>query len=294
MRVVSLLPAATEIVAALGGAGQLVGISHECDYPDSVLGLPRVTTTPVNSSASSGDIDDDVRRLRAAGKPIIGIEAEQLRRLAPDLIITQGLCEVCAVADGEVYRLARTMPSPPRVLSLGGHDLAGIWSDIRQVGSALDLEDDADELVMGLEGRLTRMRAASPQRRLRTVCIEWLDPLYLAGHWVPELVEAAGGEEVGGHSGQYSRRHEWAHVKSLRPDQLVVMLCGFGIDRARAELDSLDDPIALDVLGGAPVWIIDGNAYTSRPGPRVVDGASRLQLAMRGCEGDGVERWKRS
>lgn len=294
MRVVSLLPAATEIVAALGGAGQLAGISHECDYPTSVLGLPRVTTTPVNSRACSAEIDDEVGRLRATGKPVIGIEEAQLRRLAPDLIITQALCEVCAVADGEAHRLARSMHSPPQVLSLEGSTLTGIWSDIRKIGSALDLDDEADELVLGLQSRLARMRSNGPAVRARVLCIEWLDPLYLAGHWVPELVEAAGGEDVGANRGSHSVRREWAELENLRPDHLVVMLCGFGVERARAELDLLDDPVAFDALAQAPVWIMDGNAYTSRPGPRVVDGAGRLQHALRGCEWDGVERWQPS
>jgi iron complex transport system substrate-binding protein len=294
MRVVTLLPAATEIVAALGGADQLVGISHECDYPASVLGLPRVTATSIDSSSSSADIDDQVERLRAAGTPVIGIEAEQLRRLAPDLIITQELCEVCAVADGEAHRLARAMVSPPRVLSLEGRTLAGIWSDIHQIGRALGLDDEADELVLGLQSRLARMGSSSPASRPRALCIEWLDPLFLAGHWVPELVHAAGGEDIGARSGDHSKRREWAQLETLRPDHFVVMLCGFGVDRARAELDRLDDPVALSVLATAPVWVIDGNAYTSRPGPRVVDGASRLQFALRGCERDGVERWRPS
>jgi iron complex transport system substrate-binding protein len=294
MRVVTLLPAATEIVAALGGAGQLVGISHECDYPASVLGLPRVTATSIDSSASSADIDDQVQRLHASGMPVIGIEAEQLRRLAPDLIITQELCEVCAVADGEAHRLAGAMLSPPRVLSLEGRTLPGIWSDIHRVGNALGLDAEADELVLGLQGRLARMRSPNLASRPRVLCIEWLDPLYLAGHWVPELVQAAGGEDIGARPGDHSRRWEWTEIGTLRPDHFVVMLCGFGVDRARAELDRLDDPVALSVLATAPIWVIDGNAYTSRPGPRVVDGADRLQLALRGCERDGVERWRLS
>src|SRR3954452_19210788 len=159
MRVVTLLPAATEIVAALGAADRLGGVSPECDYPESVQRLPGVTTTPVDSHLPGVEIDAEVRRLRESGRPVIGIDGAQLQALRPDLIVTQGLCEVCAVADGEAQRLAMSLPSPPEVLSLGARNLAGIWSDIRALGSALDLPDEADELVIRLESRLNRLRA---------------------------------------------------------------------------------------------------------------------------------------
>jgi iron complex transport system substrate-binding protein len=292
MRVVTLLPAATEIVTALGGAGQLVGISHECDYPPSVQHLPRVTATAVDVRAPGAAIDAEVRRLREANQPVIGIDADQLRGLAPDLIITQGLCDVCAVADGQVHRLGAAIEPAPRVLSLGARNLREIWDDIRRVGNALDLEDEADELVLGLESRLARIRAARRPIPARVLCIEWLEPLYLAGHWVPDLVEAAGGEDVGARPGGHSARHEWSDLGRLRPDLIIVMLCGFGVERARAELDAVEDPDALALLSRVPTWIIDGNAYTSRPGPRVVDGASRIQSAIAGRVVPGVERWQ--
>ena len=292
MRVVTLLPAATEIVTALGGAGQLVGISHECDYPAAVQGLPRVTATPINPLASALEIDSQVRRLREAGTPVIGIDAEQLRRLAPDLIITQTLCEVCAVADGEAHQLAPALAKPPQVLSLAARTLKEIWGDIRLVGSALGLEDEADELVLGLQSRMARMQAERKGRAARVVCIEWLEPLYLAGHWVPELVAAAGGEDVGARSGTHSARRDWSELEPLRPDHLIVMLCGFDIERARAELDRCQEPAARQLLARVPAWIIDGNAYTSRPGPRVVDGAGWIRHALRGCDGRGVQRWQ--
>jgi iron complex transport system substrate-binding protein len=292
MRVITLLPAATEIVAALGGAGYLVGISHECDYPASVQGLPRVTATPVNIAEPGAAIDAEVRRLRDAGQPVIGIAADLLHRLAPDLVITQGLCQVCAVADGEVHRLTTAMHPPPQMLSLEARDLPGIWADIRRVGQALELEDEAEELVLGLQSRMRRLLPASPVRAPRVLCIEWLDPLYLAGHWVPEQVAAAGGRDVGARPGSHSARRQWRELNGLRPEQVVVMLCGFGIERARAELSLLQDPEALRLLGKVPVSIIDGNAYTSRPGPRVVDGAQRIQWALAGRPSRDVERWQ--
>jgi len=275
LRVVSLLPAGTEIVAALGAEGRLVGISHECDFPASITHLPRITWTPVDPNASSGEIDRAVRGLQGDGRPVIAVDAESLRKLAPDLILTQGLCEVCAVADGEVYRLADTLDTSPEILSLSASNVAGIMNDIRAVASALDLSDEADELVGGLEYRLQRLRTTAPPTPPRVACVEWLDPIYLAGHWVPELVSAAGGIDVGAEPGAHSVRISAEDYKALEPDLVLVMLCGFGVERAKKELALTPLP---DL--GAPVSFIDGNAYTSRPGPRVVDGAIRIQEAL--------------
>lgn len=294
MRVVSLLPAATEIVMALGGADSLVGISHECDYPPAACRLPRVTSSPIDSAASSAAIDADVRRLRESGHPVILVDADELARLAPDMIITQGLCEVCAVADGEVHRLARLLQPPPAIVSLAASTLSGIWDDIRTIARALDLNDEADELVAGLQHRLARLRARPPASERRVLCIEWLDPLYLAGHWVPELVTAAGGVDVGAVAGSHSARRSWSDMHGLRPDLVIVMLCGFSVDRAREELRALACREASTLFASAPVWIIDGNAFTSRPGPRVVDGAERLRAAMEDRTMPGLELWRRS
>ena len=209
MRVVTLLPAATEIVMALGGADALVGVSHECDFPPAATRLPRLTASPIDPSASSGTIDSEVRRLRAAGLPVIAVDAAMLSRLAPELLITQGLCEVCAVADGQIHRLASVLHPAPVVLSLSARTLPGIWEDIRSVGRALDLCDEADELVAGLRSRLRRLHSHAPSVAPRVVCVEWLDPPFLAGHWVPELVAAAGGVDVGASAGSHSEVRSW-------------------------------------------------------------------------------------
>jgi iron complex transport system substrate-binding protein len=290
LRVVTLLPAGTEIVAALGGAGELVAISHECDYPPEVQHLPRVTVTPIDPTASSVRIDAEVRRLREAGRPVIAVEGKQLAGLAPDLIITQDLCEVCAVADGEVHRLAGTVRPAPTVLSLQARNLQGIWEDIRRVGQAMELRAEAEQLIRVLTTRLKRASAESRQRRPRVLCIEWLDPLYLAGHWVPEMVAAAGGEDVGAAAGSHSTRRDWKEIPPLRADLVFIMLCGFGTARATAELDLLENA-EREILARTQVWVVDGNAYTSRPGPRVVDGVDRLQAALQGRELDGVGPW---
>jgi iron complex transport system substrate-binding protein len=292
MRVVTLLPGATEIVAALGGAGRLVAISHECDYPASVLHLPRVTSTPLDPALPGAAIDAEVRRLRDEGRAVIGVDAEALRRLAPDLLITQDLCEVCAVADGAVQRLSQTIRPAPAVLALTGRTVDGVMQDIRTVARALDLADEGDELTAGLRSRLTRLRRAAPSARPRVLCVEWLEPLYLAGHWVPDLVAAAGGVDAAAAPGEHSKVSSWRAAEALGPDLIVVMLCGFGLARAREELDRLDDPAALRALRSAPVWLLDGNAYTSRPGSRIVDGAERIQAAMAGAESSGLERWR--
>ncbi len=288
MRVVTLLPAATEIVAAVGEAGSLVGISHECDHPAEVLGRPRVTATPIDPLAPGSAIDAEVRRLHASGRPVIGVDAELLRRLAPDLVISQDLCEVCAVSQGEVYRLSAALRPTPAVLTLSGRTVSGVLGDIRAVARALGREAEGQALAAGLEARLERLRGRPAVRRPRVVCIEWLEPLYLAGHWVPELVEAAGGTDVGAVPGSHSARRRWREVAALQPDLLVVMLCGFGVERSLAELAALRDPEALEALESVPTWVMDGNAYTSRSGPRIVEGAELLAGAFLGHEAPGM------
>ena len=222
---------------------------------------------------------------------MIALDAGALAGLAPDLLISQGLCEVCAVADGEVHRLAAIMAPAPGVLSLSARALSGIWDDIVLVGQALGLEQAARGLVAELRARLERLRASAPQPAPRVLCLEWLDPPYLAGHWVPEMVAAAGGRDVGAEPGSHSSLVPWEELVKLEPDLIVVMLCGFGVARGREELAALDDEQAHTLLASAPVWVLDGNAYTSRPGPRVVDGAERLQAAMTGREMPGLARW---
>jgi iron complex transport system substrate-binding protein len=290
MRVVTLLPGATEIVAALGAGSLLAGVSHECDYPAWVSELPRLTSTPLDPSLPGAAIDAEVRRLREAGRPVIQVEAEALARLNPDLIITQDLCEVCAVADGAVHRLADVMPRPPAILSLTGRTVAGVLDDIRRVARALDRPADGEVLAAELRGRLERL-APQVHARSRVVCIEWLEPLYLAGHWVPDLVAAAGGIDVGAQPGAHSVCSSWRAVAAMEPELAVIMLCGFDVARARRELERLDSEEAARLLGSIPVWVLDGNAYSSRPGPRLVDGAERIHSAIRGEELPGLEPW---
>lgn len=288
-RVVSLLPGATEIVAALAPEA-LAAVSHECDYPAWVRALPRVTSTPLDPSLPSQRIDAQVRQVRDSGRPVIAADAAALAAADPDLIITQDLCQVCAVADGQVHHLADALARPVRVLSLTGRTLAGVLDDILRVGEALERPAAATALVAGLHRRLDRLRASAPAPAPRVVCIEWLAPVYLAGHWMPDLVAAAGGVDVGARSGEHSTLSSWRAVASLEPEMVVIMPCGFGLDRARLELASAAG-VAAPLVERCPTWVLDGNAYTSRPGPRLVDGAERLRSAMLGAECPGLARW---
>ncbi len=279
MRVVSLLPAATEMVAALGG--QLVGVSHECDYPPSVRSLPRVTTTTIDTALPSGAIDRAMAEARRAGTPPIAVDVQLVAHLRPDVLIGQAVCDVCAVSEGELARLVSTLMPTPWVVTLHAHTLDGVIADIQKVGEALGLRDEADELVAGLHYRLNRVGKARRAHRPRVLVLEWLDPPYVAGHWVPELVKLAGGEDVGSMAGEPSRPRPWGELASLAPDLIVVAPCGFDVTRARAELATLEDADALTLLSRR-VAVIDGNAYTSRPGPRLADAAELLSRLLIG------------
>ncbi len=281
MRVVSLLPAATEIVAALGAQGQLVGVSHECDFPPGVRSLPRVTSTAIDPALPSGAIDRAMAEAKRAGTSPITVDVKLVAQLRPDVLIGQSVCEVCAVGEGELARVVAALMPTPWVVTLHAHTLEGVFGDIAKVGEALELRDEAEELVDGLRYRLRRVGAqhAATPRKPRVLVLEWLDPPYVAGHWVPELVALAGGQDVGGIPGEPSRARPWRELAALAPDLVVVALCGFEVERARSELVTVTDADAASLLGRC-TEVIDGNAYTSRPGPRLVDAAELLSRLM--------------
>jgi iron complex transport system substrate-binding protein len=293
VRVASLLPAGTEIVAGLGAEESLVGISHECDFPHSVTRRPRLTWSPIDGQSSSGEIDAQVRALRTSGKPVIVVDGPTLRTTRPDLILLQDLCEVCAVTDGDVRDLAQAIDPPPALLPLTARTLGGIFSDIRAIAAALGREPAGHALVTEMETRLAVLagRRTTP---VPVVVVEWLEPLYLAGHWVPELVQSAGGVDIGAEPGSHSVQTTWSRIAELEPQLVLVALCGFGVDRARTEwhrfiASGTPDARSADALP-ATVWALDGNAYTSRPGPRVIDGAERIADALAGREVEGLMR----
>lgn len=281
-RVLSLLPAATEIIAALGAADLLVGISHACDHPPEVQHLPRITTAQIATAQSSAAIDAAVRQHRQDGRPVIGVDSHQLEALRPTLILTQDLCEVCAVGPGAVQDLAAVLDPAPRVLPLRGRTLEGVFEDIRRIAGAVALDNAGEELIAGMRDRLAHLPGAPPLPAPRVVSVEWLDPLYLAGHWVPELVAAAGGTEVGAVAGEPSRRRAWAEVAAMQPDVVLIMLCGFGLRRAQDEwaVFARANPVVVSMIGAARVRFVDGNAFTSRPGPRLVDGAAAIRAVL--------------
>ena len=279
-RVVSLLPAATEIVCALGAGDWLVGVSHECDYPPAVRGLPRVTRTSLDASRPSAQIDAAVAAAQS-GTPAITIDAALLRQLAPDVVIGQAVCDVCAVGMADLAGATHGLDRPPVTVTLHAHTLDGVYHDIRRVGAALELADEADEVVAGLQYRMRRLTRRGPQRRPRVLVLEWLDPPYVAGHWVPELVAAAGGEDVAAHAGDRSTARPWPELRALAPDVVLVAPCGFDVPRARRELAAVRDPDALALFQHRMAFV-DGNAYTSRPGPRLADGAARIAALIAG------------
>jgi len=293
MRVVSLLPAATEIVAALGAVGRLVGVSHECDFPPEVRSLPRVTRTRIDPALPSGAIDRAMAEAKRAGVSPVEVDVNLVAHLRPDVLIGQSVCDVCAVGEGELARVVATLMPTPWVVTLHAHTLDEMFQDIRTVGEALELRDEAEELEAGLRYRLRRVAAhaqgpgnvgaqhAAPLRKPGVLVLEWLDPPpYVAGHWVPELVALAGGQDVGSAPGERSRARPWEELAALAPDVVVVALCGFDIPRAQAELGAVTDGAARTLLGRR-VEFLDGNAYTSRPGPRLVDAAETLARLIR-------------
>ncbi|MDX2193322.1 MAG: ABC transporter substrate-binding protein [Gemmatimonadales bacterium] len=290
MRILSLLPGATEMVCAVGAEASLVGVSHECDHPASVAALPRVTVTPIDPSQASGAIDAQVRAARDAGRAVIGVDAAQLQALAPDLVITQALCDVCAVGDGAVQALAAALPRPPKVLVLGGRTVPGVADDLRAVGAATGHADGAARAADRFLREIEQLALSGKRPRPRVLCLEWVDPPFTAGHWVPDLVHAAGGVDVAAQPGDHSARRTWAELAALTPDVIVVMLCGFDVARSRQELDRLP---AGTLPEGPPVWIVDANAYTSRPGPRLAHGARLLRAALEGGpDQEGLARWR--
>ena len=279
MRIVSLLPAATEIAAALGAGPELVGISHECDHPPQVASLPRVTRSAIDASRSSAEIDRQVRERSGAGHALFALDETRLATLAPELVLTQALCDVCAVAEDDVRALAARLSPSPAVVTLGGTSLGGVFDDVRRVATALGRPEAGDRLVAALEARVRavheRLKAAGAPRP-RVAVIEWTEPLFAAGHWTPELVRRAGGEDVLARAGTHSREVNADEVRLARPDVIVVAPCGFDLARAGTELDR---------LRGSPAWswardlrwaALDGNALLSRPGPRLVDALEQL------------------
>lgn len=274
MRVVSLLPAATEIVGALGALEHLVGVTHECDHPPVVGSRARVTRSAI-AAAAPGAVNAQVAALTAAGTPLFALDERRIAALHPDLILTQALCDVCAVSEADVRALAARLSPPPRVLTLGGTTLDGVRADVRAVAEALGLTDEGDELLQGLAMRVRHVHevlAAAAAPRPRVAVIEWTDPLFPAGHWTPEMVRRAGGIDVVMEAGQHAVSMEPSRIAAQDPEIVLVAPCGYDVARAEAEARALLGDPRWAWLAGRQVWAVDSNGLVSRPGPRLVDG----------------------
>jgi len=281
-RIVSLLPAATEIAATLGLMDQVIGVSHECDFPAEANRRPRVTRCPVhNAGLTSREMDEWVRRALRENGTIYSIDEPLLRSLRPDVILTQKLCDVCAVGYGTVARLAETLSGPPQVVNLEPSSLSDIFGDIQRVAKVCDVSDRANEVITQLSDRIkaVRSRANRIAHRPRCFLMEWVDPPFCSGHWGPELVEIAGGYDPLGRKQQPSVQIEWQQVPDARPEFIVLALCGYGINRARSDYEILRRFPDFDSLPAArqgQLYLVDASAYFARPGPRIVDSAEIL------------------
>ena len=275
MRIASLVPSATEALFALGLGDRLVGVTHECDFPPAAASRPRLTRSVIPDGLLARDVDALVRELVGAGEALYRLDEPALAELEPDLIVTQAVCEVCAVSYEDVRAVARRLPSRPAVLSLDPSRLGEVLADLEPLAEAAGEPRAGAELRASLEARVDRVRkAVYGRRRIRIASLEWLDPPYVAGHWVPEMVAAAGGIEVLGAAGMRSRVAGWEEIAAARPEVVVVMPCGLDARAAREEARRHRGDLA--ALGAQRVIAVDAAASFSRPGPRLVDGVELL------------------
>ena len=284
MRVVSLLPSATEMVCAVGRRDSLVGVSHECDWPGDVVGLPVLTRARVSPLGSSAAIDRDVRELSRDALSVYSIDVEGLRLAAPDVIVTQDLCDVCAVSYEDVCAAARELGNPElTIVNLHPTRLADVWEDLRRVGRALDAVSSSEQALTELLARVeaVRRRAEAVRSRPRVLTIEWLDPIMIGGMWMPELVELAGGVPLVTRAGQHAPTLTPEALAALdpAPDAVLIKPCGFAVTQTMREAEGLR-ALLLEMpwpaVEAGRVWVADGNAYFNRPGPRIVDSLELL------------------
>ena len=271
MRIVSLVPHATELLFALGLGDQVVGVTHECDYPEAAGSLPHITRDRLPGGLNAAEIDAAVREHTERGEAIYELDAERLEDLEPDLIVTQALCPVCAVSVDDVRAVAGTLPSRPHVVALDPHTLGESFGDVRTIAQLTRSRDAALDLIARQRARVDVVRLAVRRaQRVPVAAIEWFDPVFVAGHWTPQIIDLAGGIDVLGFPGEPSERSTWEIVAAAAPRVVVAMPCGYNAERSRAEAAAHAD--ALRTVDAERVVAVDASAYFSRPGPRLVDG----------------------
>ena len=275
MRIASLVPSATETLYALGLGDRVVAVTHECDYPPEAAVLPHLTRSVIPEGLPTPEIDRAVRERTERGEALYELDRELMAEVEPDLIVTQALCEVCAVSFDDVRAAAEELPSKPRVISLDPTTLGEVLNDVQRVAEAAEAREAAAELLERAADRIDRVRTAvEGARRPRVAALEWLDPPYVGGHWVPQMVEIAGGEDALGRPGERSRTADWTEIQQARPEIVVSMPCGYDVERSARE--TLAQAERLARLGARQVAAVDAAAYFSRPGPRLIDGLEAL------------------
>ena len=274
LAIASLVPSATEALFALGLGSQVVAVTHECDWPAEARDLPHITRSEIPDGLPPAEIDAAVRKLTAAGEAIYGLNVKALEGLAPDLIVTQALCAVCAVSYDDVCSVASVLPGEPEVLSLDPETLDEVLADLVRLGEACGVADRGVRLRGELNGRLVSVsRAVEGAPKPSVLALEWLDPPFIGGHWVPEMIAAAGGEDALGQAGAKSRTATWDELEAARADVVVVMPCGLYADEAATQGAECEELLA---LGAQKTWAVDAASSFSRPGPRLVDGVELL------------------
>ncbi len=275
MRIVSLVPAATEMLFALDLGEDVVGVTHECDFPPEARGRRKVTRTVIPDDLSAAEIDAAVKERTLAGDSIYALDGDALQELAPDLIVTQALCHVCAVSEQDVRAVAGQIETRPMVISLDPHTIGEVLGDARTLAQATGRKDEGVDLIRESAARIDRVRVATrAARRPTVVALEWLDPPFAAGHWMPQLIAYAGGEDLLGLPGESSQQITWEQVATVSPDIVIVMPCGYDAEIAHREAEMHRDELV--ALGAGDVVAVDAGAYFSRPGPRLVDGLETL------------------
>jgi iron complex transport system substrate-binding protein len=292
MRIASFLPSATEILFAIGAAEEVCGVTFECDHPPAARAKPQVVFSHLPSGLTPAEIDAIVSAEGAHGRSLYFVDLPRLESLAPDLIVLQDLCRVCAVDSPTLARDMARLSSAPQVISLSAHSLEGVFREIELLGSATGHSAEANRLTAGLRARVEAVRSVPPAaERPRVLCLEWLDPPFQGGHWIPEMVEIAGGEAVLATAGEKSVRISWEAIAAADPEIVVLMPCGYHLAETREQFRTLALPevwTGLRAVRSGRVYAVDGTAYFSRPGPRLVDGLEILGAIVRGGDFNGL------